>query len=75
LLLRPDQPGSSDDGQNGGKKTDPGYGGELMFGSAHSGGFNMAMCDGSVSLVTFDVDPEIHRARGHRYDGVVTGAE
>jgi len=75
LLLRPDQPGSSDDGLNGGKKTDPGYGGELIFGSAHSAGFNMAMCDGSVSLITFDIDPEIHRARGHRYDGVTTGAD
>ena len=73
LLLRPDQPGTSDDGFNGGKKTDPGFGGELMFGSAHSAGFNMAFCDGSVTLVTFDIDPEIHRARGHRADGVVTG--
>ncbi|MGD9633249.1 MAG: DUF1559 domain-containing protein [Pirellulales bacterium] len=78
LPLRPDQPGTSDDGLGPGppgKKSDPGYGGELIFGSAHSAGFNMAMCDGSVSLVTFDIDPEIHRARGHRYDGVVTGAE
>jgi prepilin-type N-terminal cleavage/methylation domain-containing protein/prepilin-type processing-associated H-X9-DG protein len=75
LLLRPDQPGSSDDGLNGGKVTDPGYGGELIFGSAHAAGFNMAMCDGSVTLVTFNIDPEIHRARGHRYDGVVTAAQ
>jgi prepilin-type N-terminal cleavage/methylation domain-containing protein len=74
LLLRPDQPGSSDDGLNGGKATNPGYGGELIFGSAHSAGFNMAMCDASVALITFDIDPEIHRARGHRYDGVVAGA-
>jgi prepilin-type N-terminal cleavage/methylation domain-containing protein/prepilin-type processing-associated H-X9-DG protein len=75
LLLRPDQPGTSDDGLNGGKNTDPGYGGELIFGAAHSAGFNIAMCDGSVSLVTFDITPEIHRARGHRYDGVVSGSE
>jgi prepilin-type N-terminal cleavage/methylation domain-containing protein len=75
LLLRPDQPGSSDDGLNGGKMTNPGYGGELIFGSAHSSGFNMAMCDASISLITFEIDPEIHRARGHRYDGVVTGAQ
>jgi prepilin-type N-terminal cleavage/methylation domain-containing protein len=74
LLLRPDQPGSSDDGFNGGKATNPGYGGELIFGSSHSAGFNMAMCDASVSLIAFDIDPEIQRARGHRYDGVVTGA-
>jgi prepilin-type N-terminal cleavage/methylation domain-containing protein len=74
LLLRPDQPGSSDDGLNGGKATNPGYGGELIFGSAHPAGFNMGMCDASVTLITFDIDPEIHRARGHRHDGVVTGA-
>jgi len=72
LLLRSDQPGSSDDGLNGGNKNDPGYGGELIFGSAHGTGLNMAYCDASVSLVNFDVDPEVHRARGHRSDGVVT---
>lgn len=72
LLLRADLPGSSDDGLNGGKSTNPGFGGELIFGSPHSGGFNMAYCDASVGLVSFDVDPEIHRARGHRADGVVT---
>jgi prepilin-type processing-associated H-X9-DG protein len=75
LLLRPDQPGSSDDGLNGGKATNPGYGGELIFGSAHSGGFNMAFCDSSVTLITFDVDPEVHRARGHRADGVITDGQ
>jgi prepilin-type N-terminal cleavage/methylation domain-containing protein/prepilin-type processing-associated H-X9-DG protein len=71
MLLRPDQPGSSDDGLNGGKNTNPGYGGELIFGSAHSSGLNMAFCDGSVSLINFEIDPEVHRARGHRADGVV----
>ena len=45
--------------------------GEWMFGSAHASGFNMAMCDSSVRLVSFDVDPETHRARGNRSDGIV----
>jgi prepilin-type processing-associated H-X9-DG protein len=45
--------------------------GERIFGSAHPGGFNMAMCDSSVRSVSFDVDKEVHRARGHRSDGVV----
>ena len=63
LELGPDQPGSS---QNIG---------ERIFGSAHATGFNMAMCDASVSFVNFDIDPEIHRARGHRSDGVVTAAK
>ncbi len=58
--LTPDQPGDSsvDDRQ-------------FLFGSTHTSGFNMAMCDASVQFVSFDVDPETHRARGHRYDGVV----
>ena len=55
----PDKPGSSEND------------GERRFGSAHSAGFNMAMCDASVRFVQFDVDPEVHRARGHRSDGVV----
>lgn len=59
LELGPDKPGSSDGV------------GELIFGSAHSGGFNMAFCDASVKLVSFDIDPEIHRTRGHRSDGVI----
>jgi prepilin-type N-terminal cleavage/methylation domain-containing protein/prepilin-type processing-associated H-X9-DG protein len=70
LPLRRDQPGSSDDGLNGGKASDPGYGGELIFGSAHSAGFNIAFCDGSIRLIPFDIDPEVHRTYGHRYDGV-----
>ena len=45
--------------------------GEFLFGSAHAAGFNMAMCDASVSFVSFDVDPDVHRTRGHRFDGVV----
>ena len=63
LQLGPDRPGDSQ-GE-----------GEWMFGSAHSGGFNMAMCDASVHFVNFDVDPETHRARGHRFDGVVTASD
>jgi prepilin-type N-terminal cleavage/methylation domain-containing protein/prepilin-type processing-associated H-X9-DG protein len=43
--------------------------GEYIFGSSHSGGFNMAFCDASVSLITFDVDSEVHRLRGSREDG------
>ncbi|MCA9240400.1 MAG: DUF1559 domain-containing protein, partial [Planctomycetales bacterium] len=44
---------------------------QRKFGSAHSSGFNMAMCDASVRFVTFDIDPDIHRLRGNRADGVV----
>jgi prepilin-type N-terminal cleavage/methylation domain-containing protein/prepilin-type processing-associated H-X9-DG protein len=76
LPLRPDQRGTSDDGINGpGKPADPGYGGELIFGSAHSAGFNMAFCDGSIRMISFDIDPELHRTSGHRYDAVVANEE
>ncbi|WP_442481889.1 DUF1559 family PulG-like putative transporter [Aeoliella sp. SH292] len=40
----------------------------FAFGSAHSGGFNMAMCDGSVDLVEYDIDQATHRQRAVRYD-------
>jgi hypothetical protein len=39
------------------------------FGSAHSAGFYMAFCDGSVQFVGYDIDLETHRQNGHRYDG------
>ena len=44
----------------------PGY---LAFGSAHPGGLNMAMCDGSVQTVTYDIDPLVHRFLANRLDG------
>lgn len=44
----------------------------VKFGSAHAGGFNMSYCDGSVSFVSFDIDPDLHRLTGNRGDGVVT---
>lgn len=63
LELGSDKPGPSQDV------------GERIFGSAHSGGFNMARCDSSVAFIQFDVDPEVHRAAGHRNDGIVAGGD
>ena len=39
------------------------------FGSAHSSGCNFLFCDGSVRLVSYAVDGEIHRRLGNRQDG------
>jgi prepilin-type N-terminal cleavage/methylation domain-containing protein/prepilin-type processing-associated H-X9-DG protein len=39
------------------------------FGSAHSGGVNMSLCDGSVTTISFDIDWQIHRNLGNREDG------
>lgn len=44
----------------------------VRFGSAHTQGFNMTYCDGSVHWISFDVEPEIHRRHGHRFDGEIT---
>jgi prepilin-type processing-associated H-X9-DG protein len=42
---------------------------QYAFGSAHSGGLNMAMCDGSVHFLSFDIDPDAHRVLAVRLDG------
>ena len=43
-----------------------------LFGSAHQGGCLFSLCDGSVNMVAYDVDPEIFRQMGDRRDGGVT---
>jgi len=39
------------------------------FGSAHPAGCHMAFVDGSVHLIGYDIDAEMHRRNGHRFDG------
>ena len=48
---------------------------EGAFGSAHAGGFNMSMCDGSVHNVSYDIDSKVHRWLSHRFDGNVASLE
>ncbi len=39
------------------------------FGSVHSAGVYMAWCDGHVELVSYGVDPNVHKAAGSRNGG------
>ncbi|MGC4003410.1 MAG: DUF1559 domain-containing protein [Pirellulales bacterium] len=41
-----------------------------QFGSAHTGVFQMAFCDGSVHRIPFEVDPAVHQALANRKDGI-----
>jgi prepilin-type N-terminal cleavage/methylation domain-containing protein/prepilin-type processing-associated H-X9-DG protein len=47
----------------------PGFESNAAFGSAHPGGLNMSMCDGSVQTVAYDIDPLPHRYMAMRFDG------
>lgn len=42
--------------------------GALRFGSAHPSGWNAVLCDGSVHLMPYDLDGEVHRRLGNRRD-------
>jgi prepilin-type N-terminal cleavage/methylation domain-containing protein len=41
----------------------------VVFGSAHIAAFNMAMADGSVKSVTYEIESAVHKSLGHRADG------
>jgi len=47
----------------------PGSNSQQRFGSAHQAGFNVALCDGSVHLMSFSIDPGTHANLGNRQDG------
>lgn len=43
---------------------------DRAFGSAHTQGCHMAFCDGSVRLISYGVNGEVHRRLGNRRDGL-----
>lgn len=43
------------------------------FGSAHRATLNVALCDGSVRSLGYQIDAEIFRRLGHRHDGGPSG--
>jgi len=45
------------------------------YGSPHTGGWNCVLCDGSVRMIRYDLDVEIHQALAHRSDGQVVTLE
>src|SRR5262249_34891842 len=52
-------------------KDTPGVSNDQWFGSAHSGGFNILMCDGSVHFISYALDLKNWQRRGNRNAGDV----
>ena len=45
------------------------------FGSAHAGGTHLALCDGSVRQISYQIDGQVHRSLGNRNDRAPLKAE
>jgi prepilin-type N-terminal cleavage/methylation domain-containing protein/prepilin-type processing-associated H-X9-DG protein len=46
---------------------------ERRFGSPHAGSMNMALCDGSVQSIDYEIDPQVWNGYGSRDDGKAGG--
>jgi prepilin-type processing-associated H-X9-DG protein len=51
------------------RQDQPGYDDPWLFGSAHAAGLNMAMCDGSVRLIKYEIDATTFALLCNRRDG------
>ncbi len=47
----------------------PSYACSYCYGSAHAGGFNAALCDGSVRSLSYSINPATFSCLGNRKDG------
>jgi prepilin-type N-terminal cleavage/methylation domain-containing protein len=69
----PSQDTNSDTFRSSNPSDGANYFGQHIFGSVHSAGLFMSYCDGHVDLVSYDIDPLLHRSLGNRRDGSVAG--
>ena len=51
------------------KQDQPGFWSKRRFGSAHPGGWNVVLCDGSVRSISYSVAPDVHCRLCNRKDG------
>jgi len=51
-----------------------GYNVLWAFGSAHQGGLNVCLCDGSVRTISYSIDVDVHQRLAGRADGQVIDA-
>ena len=58
-------------GDGGPRRDQSGFSSRTLFGSAHPGGCNFALVDGSVRSISYGIDLETHRRLGNRRDGLV----
>jgi prepilin-type processing-associated H-X9-DG protein len=45
------------------------------FGSAHAGACSFVFCDGSVRMISYDIDPLVHSHLGSAFDGQAVSLE